>query len=287
MLRDEAGGQALEDGKGGLVTQFRLCEALAQDSAFPWFGDVPQELYDILSARVLKHLAGAHRMVDFYRKDQGGSSRTPEQREALISKQLDLVRKLSAELTALEEAAPMLTATPPHGVPVSPDQARTFVDWLMGPAHAFSSWHLSDIAAPLSKAIARLGQRAASDPPALRARLPEAVIDLVGAGGLNPPGSTVPEHIMLGHAQAKTNPTPGTGVRLLVLDSDGGVDFMFCDCGVVEFWIDPPEDLAARDFSRAYGVTAGGDSGPIFFRRKLPRKFRIFLSRLPHPRARH
>lgn len=251
VLRDEA-GQALKDGKGGLLTQFRLCEALAQDPAFPWLGDVPQELYDILSARVLKHLAGAHRMVDFYRKDQG-SSRTPEQREALISKQLDLVRKLSAELTALEEAAPMLTATP-HGVPVSPDQARTFVDWLMGPAHAFSQWHLSNIAAPLSKAIARLGQRAASD-PALRARLPEAVIDLVGAG-LNP-GSIVPEHIMLGHAQAKTNPTPGTGVRLLVLDSDGGVDFMFCDVGVVEFWIDPV-DLAARDFSRAYGVTAGG-----------------------------
>jgi uncharacterized protein YwqG len=32
---------------------------------------------------------------------------------------------------------------------------------------------------------------------------------------------------------------------------------MFCDVGMVEFWIEP-EDLAARDFSRAYGITAGG-----------------------------
>ncbi len=44
---------------------------------------------------------------------------------------------------------------------------------------------------------------------------------------------------------------------LLVLDSDHGTDFMFCDCGVVEFYIQPA-DLAAKDSSKAYSLTAGG-----------------------------
>nr|WP_245595117.1 YwqG family protein [Leisingera daeponensis] len=32
---------------------------------------------------------------------------------------------------------------------------------------------------------------------------------------------------------------------------------MFCDCGVVEFYIQPA-DLAAKDSSKAYSLTAGG-----------------------------
>ena len=62
---------------------------------------------------------------------------------------------------------------------------------------------------------------------------------------------------MLGPAQAKTNSTAGGGVRLLCLDSDYGPGMMFCDCGVLEYWI-RPEDLAALRFDKAYANTAGG-----------------------------
>lgn len=62
---------------------------------------------------------------------------------------------------------------------------------------------------------------------------------------------------MLGPAQVKTNSTAGSGVRLLCLDSDYGPGMMFCDCGVLEYWIDPA-DLAAGRFERAYANTAGG-----------------------------
>lgn len=65
------------------------------------------------------------------------------------------------------------------------------------------------------------------------------------------------EHVMLGFTQFKTNSTQGKGVRLLLLDSDYGPGFMFCDAGVIEYWIDP-EDLAASRFERAYALTAGG-----------------------------
>lgn len=65
------------------------------------------------------------------------------------------------------------------------------------------------------------------------------------------------EHALLGHAQFKTNSTEGRGIRLLVLDSDGGVGFQFCDAGVTEYWIDP-DDLAAGRFDGAYALTAGG-----------------------------
>jgi uncharacterized protein YwqG len=62
---------------------------------------------------------------------------------------------------------------------------------------------------------------------------------------------------MLGPAQRKTNPTAGSGIRLLCLDSDYGLGMMYCDCGVLEYWI-APEHLAVRRFDMAYANTAGG-----------------------------
>lgn len=48
-------------------------------------------------------------------------------------------------------------------------------------------------------------------------------------------------------------------VLLLQIDSDYGVDdgFVFCDMGMVQFWI-KPEDLAAARFEKAWGTTEGG-----------------------------
>jgi uncharacterized protein YwqG len=46
-------------------------------------------------------------------------------------------------------------------------------------------------------------------------------------------------------------------VLLLQLNSDYGVNFMFCDVGEVEFWIDK-RDLAARRFDKVSATTCGG-----------------------------
>ena len=48
-------------------------------------------------------------------------------------------------------------------------------------------------------------------------------------------------------------------ILLLQIDSDKSLhkDFMFCDMGAAQFWIEPA-DLARGDFSNAWGTTEGG-----------------------------
>lgn len=46
-------------------------------------------------------------------------------------------------------------------------------------------------------------------------------------------------------------------VLLLQLISDSGVDFMFCDCGEIEFWINK-SDLVKQRFHNAWATTCGG-----------------------------
>ena len=251
VWRKGADGEYLRDEDGRVLSDFVLCDLLAGDPAFPWFGDVGQHMYDTLSIAALKEIAGAEHMLGYYRKLT--RDERPDQREEGTAREqakLEAGRALLAEVEALE---PLLCATPP-GAPVPPDQARAFVDWILEEGQRLGGPHSSRVTSALHDALRALGQKAAVE-PALRAQLPEAVITLEGHALCPSIGQS--EHILLGHTQAKTNSTRGAGLRLLVLDSDNGVDFMFCDVGMVEFWIDP-EDLAARDFSRAYGVTAGG-----------------------------
>lgn len=61
----------------------------------------------------------------------------------------------------------------------------------------------------------------------------------------------------MGPPQGFTNDTGGHGLRLLMLSSGRDMDWMFCDLGVVEFWIDA-QDLSARRWDRAHAMTAGG-----------------------------
>ena len=66
-------------------------------------------------------------------------------------------------------------------------------------------------------------------------------------------------HQLLGHAPTSQDIGKRTqkDILLLHLVSDDGVDFMFCDCGEVQFWIDA-DDLAARKFDRIRANTEGG-----------------------------
>jgi hypothetical protein len=66
-------------------------------------------------------------------------------------------------------------------------------------------------------------------------------------------------HQLLGHAPTSQDVGDRTAkdILLLHLMSDRGVDFMFCDCGEIQFWIDA-EDLIARRFDCVRANTEGG-----------------------------
>ncbi len=56
---------------------------------------------------------------------------------------------------------------------------------------------------------------------------------------------------------ANPNPTPGTGFKLLQVDSDNTLGVTWGDMGLVEFWIDP-NDLAALDFGKTqFWISSG------------------------------
>jgi uncharacterized protein YwqG/Lon protease-like protein len=90
--------------------------------------------------------------------------------------------------------------------------------------------------------------------------IPEAVA-AAAAKDLDPPGQ--PLHQMFGYG-ADIQGTAGEAhsdglILLLQIDSDRAVDkeFMFCDMGMVQFWI-KPADLAAGRFDKAWATTEGG-----------------------------
>lgn len=66
-------------------------------------------------------------------------------------------------------------------------------------------------------------------------------------------------HQMLGNtgSSQEARSVDRKDVLLLQLKSDYGVNFMFCDAGEAEFWIDK-HDLAARRFDKVFATTFGG-----------------------------
>ncbi|UHH29044.1 DUF1963 domain-containing protein [Pseudomonas veronii] len=66
-------------------------------------------------------------------------------------------------------------------------------------------------------------------------------------------------HQILGHARTSQSDERDStkDILLLHLVSDEGVDFQFCDCGELQFWIDA-EDLAVQRFDRVRANTQGG-----------------------------
>ena len=67
---------------------------------------------------------------------------------------------------------------------------------------------------------------------------------------LSPPSETYIYSMIGGPKLDIPNPSEGSGVKLLQLDSDAGLGLMFGDMGIVEFWIDE-EDLRAGRLDRA------------------------------------
>lgn len=91
--------------------------------------------------------------------------------------------------------------------------------------------------------------------PALRAKVPALKMQQLSAG--HAPANSAAAHYLMGAKGMSSNETAGHGVRLAQFDSDYGMDFMFCDCGIIDFWIDA-HDLANGRWDRAWAATAGG-----------------------------
>lgn len=201
---------------------------------FPFCGAVMSRFALRLKTALVRQLNRERKSKEYQRQD----GRT-EQDDTLV--------RLASSLKLLQEAAERLSALGDYEVP---DKATRewFVNWLGDFATSYR------INSALNGALLSIVQQSVTDAH-MRRILPENLFEFFD-DALRPT-TEQSEHMMLGHPQFKTNSTRSSGIRLLALDSDYGLNFMFCDVGMIEFWIDP-QDLENLDFSRVRVLTAGG-----------------------------
>ncbi|MEM6679155.1 MAG: DUF1963 domain-containing protein [Pseudomonadota bacterium] len=156
---------------------------------------------------------------------------------------LALFRALQAAAAGVEDAAPIPAE--------AADVVARLRAWLDEPAETLRLYRQQPA---LARALVTVLRRGVTEPK-LRARLPDALYEACSTHLA--PHVRGSHHLMLGASQRVTNPTQRRGTRLLVLDSDLALDFMFCDCGVVEYWISL-DRLVAKDFRTATASTNGG-----------------------------
>lgn len=233
-VMDEETADWARDAEGNVVLKSHLNVPFAEDDAFPWCGAVMSEFATALEVEISSRIRDSGRFSD----DLTGSRASEHQAK---------LSGLQDRLERIQTFAPVLRSLPDCDRP-DPDLSARVIHWIL------TELNEQEANAALLDAVKRVAQRAAYE-PGLCDALPDTALEVVDHRIRPSVGQS--EHVMLGYPQAKTNFTTGEGVRLLVLDSDYGTDFMFCDCGVVEFYIDP-DDLAARDFTRASANTAGG-----------------------------
>ncbi|SMX30720.1 DUF1963 domain-containing protein [Actibacterium lipolyticum] len=144
-------------------------------------------------------------------------------------------------------------ADTPDKTPLEPEMRKAVIDWLQTQArHGKLGFHIMAERA-IGTTLLQSAQKAVTDKSIRDCLGPEVFSCYAGTLAPSPNQS---EHILLGATQSKTNSTEQGGIKLLTLDSDYGMGFMFCDLGMAEFWI-MPEDLKELRFDRAYGATAG------------------------------
>lgn len=158
------------------------------------------------------------------------------------------LQALIAPITALHDA---LTGRP-EVAPLTADDQQAF-DVFMGRV-ALGPETGRGGAKAVQRGLQRMLQRA-TDTPALARTLPPAFLNDVREDFL--PTASTAQHFLLGAKGVASNATDGHGIRLAQFDSDYAMDFMFCDVGIIDFWIDP-QDLAAGRWDRAWAATAGG-----------------------------
>lgn len=207
-------------------------------------------------------------MVDRIARRLATWSRETIEREAKRKREdgcpfdLDLLARIS------ETAVAWARTAADHGLATAPDDQarRRFKDWLWA-VLTEHRMHLTYVREAMQRGMKSAIQYAAASPEAAAlfpARYFEEAIDDHLPTALvtwNPPNTRVfaRYHQMLGRTGSSqdSRPVGGSEIMLLQLFSDYGVDFMFCDVGEIEFWIDK-DDLAARRFDRVAGYTCGG-----------------------------
>ncbi len=123
--------------------------------------------------------------------------------------------------------------------------------------YLFDLWRAGIVAALLALVVNRVFKRRAAKLWLARHLTDATETDLrMIARQLDLQASSPKKTTAWGKATA-SNPTAGHGIRLLQLDSDYALEMMFCDVGIVDFWI-APEDLKAGRWERAWAATAGG-----------------------------
>ena len=248
FVRKDAEGKPIRDERNQ-PPQDTAYNPLALPSGFPWCGAGIEAFVESLRRQ---SVSAAHE-ARTTRQYVNSKWNDTEEKRLKAAAEADRKEALAASLADLVEKARALLGSHPALSPVGVAVIERLHGWLASlPAGAPRVLHVPQRA--VSDTILSLARQAVTEPGLLE--LVPAAAFAVHAEGLTPSVSQS-QHLMLGPAQRITNSTAGAGVRLLCLDSDYGPGMMFCDCGVIEYWISP-EHLAAGRFDQAYANTAGG-----------------------------
>ncbi len=242
-VQKDAVGISLRNAEGHLRYVYTWSNPVTRDPNFPFCGAVMHSVMQKIIEKPSIDLMQEARMPSYYR-DRAKFANEAD-RDKRIAQSEEKIAVLTKRIAALEAVASKWQIVSENARP-GPTLSQEFRDWIL--ANGAVAEH------PLFQGLLKVAQRAMTEPHLLEL-LPESLFAAVDS--FLRPNAGQSQHIMLGHPQNKTNATRGQGVRLLLLDSDMGVNFIYCDMGVIEFYI-APEDLANRDFSRAYALTAGG-----------------------------
>lgn len=207
---------------------------------FPYTNGVAVEFLRDVEHVASLDLKQALRQVERAAADDREPGRLDAETAAFGPRILEPLPDLTAAFAALppgDVADPALVERLDAMMSLDPDTYRAR-NWMGNPASAVNR--------VLSRAVTR---------PDLARNIPQEVIGHVI--GTVSPAHGYTNHYLLGAKGMGANPTAGQGVRLLQLDSDYALEFMFCDCGIIDFWI-APEDLQAGRWDRAWAATAGG-----------------------------
>jgi hypothetical protein len=141
---------------------------------------------------------------------------------------------------------------------VPDEERREFRHWIAGLCHPDSPWSFGPSAARLVIVSSTAAIRSWSSDPIRAAKIPATVYGPLSAffTGCSIWGDGFSQ--MLGHAQSaqEARPVGDPTVCLISLASQSATGWMFGDVGEATFWI-APEDLAAREFDRAWATVEG------------------------------
>ncbi len=246
--RKDAAGKPIRDERDQ-PTYDTAYNPLAMPTGFPWCGAGIEAFVESLRQQSVSAMLEAKNARHYVNAKWNDT----DEIRLKATAEADRKEALAAGITDLADKARAVLGARPALSPVDPAVLERLHSWLATlPTQARGLLHAPQRA--VSDSILSVARQAVTD-PGLLALLPPAAF-AVHADWLTP-SPKQSQHLMLGPAQVKTNSTAGSGIRLLCLDSDYGPGMMYCDCGVLEFWI-RPDDLAARRFDRATAYTAGG-----------------------------